>query len=108
MLGTERLLSDRERAFEEWPRRRKAALALTLGADAYARHCLEPVPLFPGADAAEIKAEVIHWWTSRGKSAAVKVFAISLLRPAGSTRPSRMRDPQYATALFDLGQGISA
>jgi len=40
--------------------------------------------LCPGsADAAEIKAEVIHWWTSGGESAAVKVFADQFAKAGG-------------------------
>src|SRR5258708_21970826 len=37
-----------------------------------------------GASAQEMKAEVIHWWTSGGESAAVKVFA-DQFRAAGGT-----------------------
>jgi glucose/mannose transport system substrate-binding protein len=38
----------------------------------------------PGAQAQELKAEVIHWWTSGGESAAVKVFA-DKFQAAGGT-----------------------
>ncbi|MBI1773885.1 MAG: carbohydrate ABC transporter substrate-binding protein [Proteobacteria bacterium] len=36
-----------------------------------------------GAKAAELKAEVIHWWTSGGESAAVKVFADQFTKAGG-------------------------
>ena len=34
--------------------------------------------------AAEMKAEVIHWWTSGGESAAVKVFADAFTKAGGT------------------------
>jgi glucose/mannose transport system substrate-binding protein len=36
------------------------------------------------AGAAEVKAEVIHWWTSGGESAAVKVFAEQFTKAGGT------------------------
>jgi glucose/mannose transport system substrate-binding protein len=36
------------------------------------------------ATAAELKAEVIHWWTSGGESAAVKVFADEFTKAGGT------------------------
>ena len=36
-----------------------------------------------GANAQEMKAEVIHWWTSGGESAAVKVFADQFTKAGG-------------------------
>src|SRR5262245_10009599 len=36
-----------------------------------------------GASAQELKAEVIHWWTSGGESAAVKVFADQFTKAGG-------------------------
>lgn len=36
------------------------------------------------AGAAELKAEVIHWWTSGGESAAVKVFAEQFTKAGGT------------------------
>lgn len=38
----------------------------------------------PGATAQEMKAEVIHWWTSGGESAAVKVFAEQFAKAGGT------------------------
>src|SRR6516164_11494267 len=38
----------------------------------------------PQAHSEELRAEVIHWWTSGGESAAVKVFA-DQFRAAGGT-----------------------
>jgi len=38
----------------------------------------------PGAKAEELKAEVIHWWTSGGESAAVKVFAEQFAKAGGT------------------------
>ncbi len=37
-----------------------------------------------GAQAEEMKAEVIHWWTSGGESAAVKVFAEQFAKAGGT------------------------
>jgi glucose/mannose transport system substrate-binding protein len=37
-----------------------------------------------GATAQEMKAEVIHWWTSGGESAAVKVFAEQFAKAGGT------------------------
>jgi glucose/mannose transport system substrate-binding protein len=37
-----------------------------------------------GANAEEMKAEVIHWWTSGGESAAVKVFAEQFAKAGGT------------------------
>jgi glucose/mannose transport system substrate-binding protein len=37
-----------------------------------------------GAKAEELKAEVIHWWTSGGESAAVKVFAEQFAKAGGT------------------------
>jgi glucose/mannose transport system substrate-binding protein len=37
-----------------------------------------------GANAQEMKAEVIHWWTSGGESAAVKVFAEQFAKAGGT------------------------
>jgi glucose/mannose transport system substrate-binding protein len=37
-----------------------------------------------GAKAEEMKAEVIHWWTSGGESAAVKVFAEQFAKAGGT------------------------
>src|SRR5882757_2594245 len=37
-----------------------------------------------GANAQEMKAEVIHWWTSGGESAAVKVFAEQFTKAGGT------------------------
>jgi len=37
-----------------------------------------------GATAGEMKAEVIHWWTSGGESAAVKVFAEQFAKAGGT------------------------
>ncbi|MEJ1161903.1 ABC transporter substrate-binding protein [Prosthecomicrobium sp. N25] len=39
---------------------------------------------FTPAQAAELKAEVIHWWTSGGESAAVKVFADQFTKAGGT------------------------
>ncbi len=50
------------------------ALALT---------CAAAAPLH-GASAQEMKAEVIHWWTSGGESAAVKVFAEEFTKAGGT------------------------
>jgi glucose/mannose transport system substrate-binding protein len=38
----------------------------------------------PSATAQEMKAEVIHWWTSGGESAAVKVFAEQFAKAGGT------------------------
>ena len=37
-----------------------------------------------GANAQDMKAEVIHWWTSGGESAAVKVFADQFKKAGGA------------------------
>src|SRR6266481_7873120 len=37
-----------------------------------------------GANAQDMKAEVIHWWTSGGESAAVKVFADQFTKAGGA------------------------
>lgn len=42
------------------------------------------VGLATSAGAAEMKAEVIHWWTSGGESAAVKVFADKFTEAGGT------------------------
>src|ERR1700704_4867016 len=42
--------------------------------------CAAGVP----ASAQEMKAEVIHWWTSGGESAAVKVFAEQFTKAGGT------------------------
>jgi glucose/mannose transport system substrate-binding protein len=42
------------------------------------------VGLAASAGAAEMKAEVIHWWTSGGESAAVKVFADKFTEAGGT------------------------
>jgi glucose/mannose transport system substrate-binding protein len=39
---------------------------------------------FQAANAQEMKAEVIHWWTSGGESAAVKVFAEQFAKAGGT------------------------
>ncbi len=46
--------------------------------------CLMAVP----AVAQETKAEVIHWWTSGGESAAVKVFADEFKKAGGTWQDS--------------------
>ncbi|MCB8821805.1 ABC transporter substrate-binding protein [Microvirga rosea] len=38
----------------------------------------------PGAFAQQMKAEVLHWWTSAGESAAVKVFADQFTKAGGT------------------------
>jgi glucose/mannose transport system substrate-binding protein len=38
----------------------------------------------PGAFAQEMKAEVLHWWTSAGESAAIKVFADQFTKAGGT------------------------
>jgi glucose/mannose transport system substrate-binding protein len=42
------------------------------------------VAAIPGAKAEELKAEVIHWWTSGGESAAVKVLAEQFAKAGGT------------------------
>jgi glucose/mannose transport system substrate-binding protein len=42
------------------------------------------VAAIQGATAEELKAEVIHWWTSGGESAAVKVFAEQFAKAGGT------------------------
>src|SRR6266581_768673 len=50
---------------------------------AFALACAE-VAAIRGATAQEMKAEVIHWWTSGGESAAVKVFAEQFAKAGGT------------------------
>ena len=50
------------------------------------RHSRSPLgwPGRAGAMPQEMKAEVIHWWTSGGESAAVKVFADQFTKAGGT------------------------
>src|SRR6266567_5165838 len=52
------------------------------------KHCLTALTLVWAAgmpaNAEEMKAEVIHWWTSGGESAAVKVFAEQFAKAGGT------------------------
>ena len=52
------------------------------------KHCLTALALVWAAgvpaNAEEMKAEVIHWWTSGGESAAVKVFAEQFAKAGGT------------------------
>ena len=57
-----------------------AGLTLKLGLTALALLWATGAP----AHAQEIKAEVIHWWTSGGESAAVKVFADQFTKAGGT------------------------
>ncbi len=50
------------------------------------------------AGAAELKAEVMHWWTSGGESAAVKVFADQFTKAGGTWIDSAVADGQTARA----------
>ena len=80
--------------------------------------------LFSGPAAAQMKAEVIHWWTSGGESAAVKVFADQFTKAGGTecvpiitrnydavignneTRVTRIRCNYRASARQGLGQRV--
>lgn len=50
------------------------------------------------AGAADLKAEVMHWWTSGGESAAVKVFADQFNKAGGTWIDSAVADGQTARA----------
>jgi glucose/mannose transport system substrate-binding protein len=50
------------------------------------------------ASAQEMKAEVIHWWTSGGESAAVKVFADAFAEAGGSWIDSAVAGGENARA----------
>lgn len=50
------------------------------------------------AGAAELKAEVMHWWTSGGESAAVKVFADQFTKAGGTWIDTAIADARVARA----------
>ena len=50
------------------------------------------------AGAAELKAEVMHWWTSGGESAAVKVFADQFTKAGGTWIDTAIADGPTARA----------
>ena len=54
--------------------------------------------LAPAAAAADLKAEVMHWWTSGGESAAVKVFAEQFTKAGGTWIDSAVADGATARA----------